>query len=100
MNFFGIGIPELLLILIIALMVFGPERLPEIGRSVGKAVREFREMSADFTAEWQELSKELEQAASEAQEGVAEMQSELSQVEREIKEAGEDIEGPGREEQE
>ena len=39
---FNIGMPELILILIIALIVFGPGKLPEIGSAVGKAVREFR----------------------------------------------------------
>lgn len=39
---FGLGMPELILILIIALVVFGPSKLPEMGASVGKALREFR----------------------------------------------------------
>lgn len=39
---FGIGLPELGLILIIALVVFGPKKLPEIGRAMGKSLNEFR----------------------------------------------------------
>ena len=89
MNFFGIGIPELLLILVIALVVFGPERLPEIGRSIGKAVRDFRQMSAGFTSEWQEMSKELEEAASEVQRGVKEVEADLGELESDIKKAAE-----------
>ena len=42
---FGIGIPELILILIVGLIVFGPSKLPEIGRAVGKGLREFRKAS-------------------------------------------------------
>jgi TatA/E family protein of Tat protein translocase len=42
---FNIGPEELLLILLIALIVFGPKRLPEIGRTIGKALREFRRAS-------------------------------------------------------
>jgi sec-independent protein translocase protein TatA len=38
----GIGWPEIVVILIIALIVFGPKRLPEMGRSLGKGIREFR----------------------------------------------------------
>lgn len=39
----NIGAPELIVILVIALIVLGPKRLPEVGRSVGKGMREFRE---------------------------------------------------------
>jgi TatA/E family protein of Tat protein translocase len=64
-NFLGIGPMELLLILIIALIIFGPGRLPEIGAALGRSIREFREMSQDLTTE---LGKEL-QAAAEATKG-------------------------------
>lgn len=62
MDFLGVGPGELILILIIALIVFGPERLPELGAAVGKAMREFRQMSQELT---QDFTKELE-AVSEA----------------------------------
>jgi len=39
---FGIGMPELIVILIIAILVFGATRLPEIGSGVGKAIRNFK----------------------------------------------------------
>ena len=39
----NIGAPELIVILVIALLVLGPKKLPEVGRSVGKGMREFRE---------------------------------------------------------
>jgi sec-independent protein translocase protein TatA len=42
---FNVGPEELLLILLLALIVFGPKRLPEIGRTIGKALREFRRAS-------------------------------------------------------
>ena len=40
---FGIGVPELALILVIGLVIFGPGRLPEIGSALGKSIREFRQ---------------------------------------------------------
>jgi sec-independent protein translocase protein TatB len=43
-----LGGPELFLILVIALIVFGPRRLPEIGKSIGKMLVEFRRASNDF----------------------------------------------------
>jgi len=48
---FNIGPTELIVILIIALIVFGPKRLPEIGRTVGKSLREFRRASQDLKDE-------------------------------------------------
>ncbi|MBC7473079.1 MAG: twin-arginine translocase TatA/TatE family subunit [Candidatus Sericytochromatia bacterium] len=48
---FGIGAPELVLILIIALVIFGPGKLPEIGKSVGKAMNEFKKASRDLTSD-------------------------------------------------
>ena len=67
MNFLGMGPGELILILIIALIVFGPGKLPELGRSLGKAVRDFREMSQGFTAELNKEFKELEEATKDIQ---------------------------------
>jgi sec-independent protein translocase protein TatA len=43
-----LGGPELILILVLALIVFGPRRLPEIGKSMGKLLAEFRKASTDF----------------------------------------------------
>ena len=39
---FGLCMPELILILVISLVIFGPSKLPEMGASIGKAIREFR----------------------------------------------------------
>ena len=44
---FNIGAPELIIILVIALLILGPGKLPEVGSSVGKAIREFRKASSD-----------------------------------------------------
>jgi TatA/E family protein of Tat protein translocase len=48
---FGIGITELLVIFVIALLVFGPKRLPDLARSMGRALAEFRRASTDLRQE-------------------------------------------------
>ncbi len=62
MNIFGIGLPEMALILVVALLIFGPKKLPEIGRSMGKAIRGFQDASREFEAEFKREAKQLEEA--------------------------------------
>ncbi len=60
MNIFGIGLPEMALIFVIALLVFGPKKLPEIGRSLGKTIRGFQEASKEFESEFKREASQLE----------------------------------------
>lgn len=53
MNFLGIGPVELVVILVVALIIFGPQKLPEIAAQAGKAIRDFRQMTSDVTGEFQ-----------------------------------------------
>ena len=46
---YGIGIPELIIVLVLALVVFGGSKLPEIGRGLGRAIREFKAASKELT---------------------------------------------------
>lgn len=48
---FGLGLPEILLILVIALLIFGAARLPEIGRALGKSLSEFKKGAQDITGD-------------------------------------------------
>jgi TatA/E family protein of Tat protein translocase len=52
--FGSIGLPELLLILAVALLVFGPKKLPEVGRSLGKAIREFKKSTDEIKDKFEE----------------------------------------------
>ena len=62
MNIFGIGLPEMGLIMVVALLIFGPKKLPEIGRSLGKSIRSFQEAANEFQSEFKREADQLEQA--------------------------------------
>ena len=68
MNILGIGPAEFLLICIIALIVFGPGRLPELARTLGKAMRELRRMSLEVTAEFAKELRDVEAISREVKE--------------------------------
>ena len=58
----GIGLPEMLIVLVIALVVFGPKRLPDLGRSLGSGMREFKD-SVGGSHKPEELASPVETAA-------------------------------------
>jgi sec-independent protein translocase protein TatA len=60
MNVFGVGLPEMALILVLALLVFGPKKLPEIGRSMGKAIKGFQDASREFEEEFKKEAEQIE----------------------------------------
>jgi sec-independent protein translocase protein TatA len=62
MNFFGIGLPETIAIAVVVLLVFGPKKLPEIGKSLGKAIKGFQEASNDFQSEFKKEVEAIETA--------------------------------------
>jgi sec-independent protein translocase protein TatA len=61
--FGSIGMPELILIFVVALLVFGPKKLPELGRSLGKGLAEFKRASDDLK---KTIEDEIEQGKREA----------------------------------
>jgi TatA/E family protein of Tat protein translocase len=81
---FNIGFPEMIIILVLALIIFGPRRLPEIGGAIGKAMREFRRASTEITEELTrevELEKEQKQVQASAQQPVDRVEEAPQQVE-------------------
>lgn len=52
MNIFGIGLPEMAVIAAIALLVFGPKRLPEMGKTLGRTLKGFQSASQEFEQEF------------------------------------------------
>jgi len=61
---FGLGWQELVIILVIALIIFGPKKLPELGKSLGQAIRGFRDGTTKATEEAKKELKEIEKSVS------------------------------------
>src|SRR5436190_3420179 len=64
---FGIGMPELMVIMVVALVVLGPKRLPEIARALGKGLAEFRRATSDVTEELRKAQRAIEEEARAAE---------------------------------
>jgi TatA/E family protein of Tat protein translocase len=62
---FGIGMPELLLILGLALIVLGPKKLPELAKALGKGLAEFRRATDDLKEEFRQMEREVDDTAAE-----------------------------------
>lgn len=73
----GLGWSEMLVIFIVALLVFGPKKLPELGKSLGKGIREFRRATDDLKSSWDEQMRDVE--------------SPLKDVSRDIQEAAQNV---------
>jgi Tat protein translocase TatB subunit len=58
---FGIGYQEMFVVLVVAMVIFGPSRLPELAGQVGRWVRDFRRMSSDLTGEFQSTFSEIDE---------------------------------------
>ena len=59
MNIFGVGLPEIAVITALALIIFGPKRLPEFGRSLGKTLKGLQSASTEFEKEIQKAQGTL-----------------------------------------
>ena len=60
---FGIGMPELMVIMVVALIVLGPKRLPEVARALGKGLAEFRRATSEVNEELQKAQRAIEAEA-------------------------------------
>src|SRR5262245_15636495 len=72
-----LGFSEMIIIFVVALLVFGPKKLPELGKSLGKGIREFRKATNDLKSTWEDQVRDI--------------QAPLDDVKRDIHEMGQDI---------
>jgi TatA/E family protein of Tat protein translocase len=72
---FGLGMPEILLILAIALMVIGPKKLPELAKTLGRAMGEFKKAAQDFkrSIDLEETARKFEEPAKSIRETIKEV---------------------------
>ena len=66
----NLGFPEILMIFIIALLVFGPKKLPELGKSLGKGLKEFKKATDELKSNWDEQLKDVEKSVNEVKDTV------------------------------
>jgi sec-independent protein translocase protein TatB len=89
MDIFGIGFSELVFIFIIAMMIFGPRRLPELAGKAGRFIADMRLIYQQYMVEWQReltIAARLEELELEkTRQGLQEIKQELDQISKEVK---------------
>lgn len=82
---FGIGYTEAFIIAVAALVVFGPERLPEVAGQVGRWIREFRKMTSDLTGEFEKTIAEVDDIRDTVRREMKSMMDEVDDVAEGVK---------------
>ena len=87
---FGLGVTEVLVILVVAFLLFGPQQLPEVGRQVGKAIKGFKEATEDVR---KSVEPELNLMQAEIKAVEQDLQSSMKEAEESIKKSAEENHG-------
>lgn len=101
MDFLGIGLPELILVMVMALIVVGPKRLPEVAVQIARAIRQLRGYATDVTAqmrgELDELTREYEEVRRDLDEFRGIATREVGSITREVGSASREVARTARE---
>src|SRR6476646_6247309 len=68
-----LGFSEMLMIFVIALLVFGPKKLPELGKSLGKGIREFKKATEELKSNWEDQVKDIAQPLNDVKKDIHSM---------------------------
>jgi len=85
MNLFGIGLPEMGIIAVVALLIFGPDKLPEVMGQAGKMVKDFRSMTAGLTGEFEKTIAEAKEIGNSMTKELGGMTKEVNAVTNSVK---------------
>src|SRR5262245_15596465 len=72
-----LGFSEMLVIFIVALLVFGPKKLPELGKSLGKGIREFRKATDELKSSWEDQVRDIQAPLNDVKKDMHEMVQDL-----------------------
>ncbi len=72
-----LGFSEMLVIFIVALLVFGPKKLPELGKSLGKGIREFKKATEELKSSWEDQVKDISQPLNDVKRDIHNMHQDL-----------------------
>jgi len=85
MNIFGIGLPEMGIIAVVALLIFGPDKLPEVMGQAGKLVKDFRSMTSNLTGEFEKTIAEAKDLGNSLTSELGGMTKEVNSVTNSVK---------------
>src|SRR5829696_6342222 len=85
MSFFGMGPMELTIIVVVALLIFGPGKLPEVAGQLGRAVRDFRRMTSELTGEFEKTMSVADDIKKSVRAEVTSMTKEVTSVADSVK---------------
>ena len=72
-----LGFSEMLIIFVVALLVFGPKKLPELGKSLGKGIKEFRKATNELKSTWEDQVKDIQAPLNDVKKDMHEMGQDL-----------------------
>ncbi|MFB3141282.1 MAG: twin-arginine translocase TatA/TatE family subunit [Acidobacteriota bacterium] len=76
-NMWNLGFPEIVIIFIVALVIFGPRKLPELGRSLGRGLSEFKRASNELKRTWEDEVEAVKHEVDVGQDELKKIQTDL-----------------------